>query len=469
MPWAKVIVAGMLGLGCSGRTLSSEIAGDGSLGHDAPWFPDAPPPDAAVDVAKDVAPDVEPDTMAWRCTPHSAGTPWCQNEPISVPATPTNAEVALGVDSQARAVASWISGSAPYDIVAAGSTDDFATQTTFGPSGLFGFDPAVASDGSRTYLVYLTTNYVTSDLWATFSDNGGLSWSPRVQINDDVSFHDRPWVSVSPGGEVVVGWKEDDESAGEAWHRVAVSSDRGNSFAQRAALSDAWERSPPGSAIGFAADGAWVWALTDWSVSGNVRVVYLRSTDQGGSFSTVTLDSSPIPAGEMGFDMNTQRHLGLSYQTSIAASGGRVYVAFVRPAGVWQRELHVLASADGQAFGGARRVDDGAGISHMLPQFWIVTDEAAGAHLAWYEERDGLWGVYSSSTADGSSWSAIVPVSDETFEADDWGPLLEQDSLRWPGHFFGLSPRAGQLYAAWGDIRTGQSLIFFSRTAYPVY
>jgi hypothetical protein len=460
-------IAAVLGMGCSGRTLQIGPAGDGIPGPDASedrfdgsGFPDAPPdaqpPDAGVDV------------VAWRCAPHSADTPWCANEPISVPAQHTNAEPALSVDSDERAVSGWISGSfSGYAITAAGATDGFDTMTSFASPGTYAFDPALAVDGQRAYLVYLTTDYTTSTLWAVASDDGGLSWSSPVQINDNVSMHDRPWVSVAPGGDVVVGWKEGADAGGPAWHRVAVSSDRGASFAQVGWIAGAETRAPPESPIGFAADGAMVWVFTEFDGSA-VSAVYARSLDGGASFTLATLDNWAAPESPTTND--EWRHYQLSYQVSVAAAGGPVYVAYARPTGTWQRDLYAMSSGDGVSFGGAVRVNENSGaVSHMFPQLWLAADERGGAHVAWYEQRSGFWGVYESSAPAGSGWSAVVPISDEVFSAGDWGPALEQDTARWPGHFFGLSAHSGHLYAAWGDIRTGQSLIYFAQTAYPVY
>jgi len=448
---APAVTWALLGLACSGRT----FLGDGGEG----------------DGPTDGGPD-----LPWRCTPHETGTPWCANTAISVSVEPPNAEPALSIDAQGRAVAGWIAGApGAFELAVAGRVDDFALTTRFGSTGTFAFDPTLAVDGDRTHLVFLTTqDQLTSTLLATFSDDGGQTWSPRIEISDDgTHFHDRPWVSVGAAGEVVVGWKEEDVATEESWHRVIVSTDRGQSFSPRARIDgpiNGSRRLPPYGPIGFAADGAMVWAFGELSTGGAYAVQYARSTDGGSNFALTPLESWATTEWPPG-GADDDRHLKLSHQVTVAAAGGPVYLAMARPAGgTWQRDLRVRVAADGQAFAGEVQVNQNAGaVSHMLPQLWIVADEQGGAHVGWYEQRSGQWGLYTSSTADGATWSAAAPVSDEPFVADDWGPALERDELRWPGHFFGLDARDGYLYAAWGDIRTGEGAIFYAETAVPLY
>ena len=92
---------------------------------------------------------------------------------------------------------------------------------------------------------------------------------------------------------------------------------------------------------------------------------------------------------------------------------------------------------------------DDSGAQQMEP--WMAIDGSGGIHATWFDDREGDFRLYGSSSVDGgATWNEYV-VSDDGFKKgfDDY------DTYKWVGHFQGLSANDTDLYAVWCDSRSG--------------
>ena len=100
---------------------------------------------------------------------------------------------------------------------------------------------------------------------------------------------------------------------------------------------------------------------------------------------------------------------------------------------------------DGETLSGLVLNQDDDGAQQMEP--WMAVDGAGGIHTTWFDDREGDWRLYGSSSIDGGATWTEYTVSDDTFKKgfDDY------DTYRWVGHFQGLSANDTDLYALWCD------------------
>jgi len=92
-----------------------------------------------------------------------------------------------------------------------------------------------------TYATWVAPGSAKQNIWLTSSYDGGLSWQPRVRVNDDFNGdHFDPWMCVDPKGRIHLSWldRRDDGYNNLLYHAYyANSSDAGQSFSANTRLS----------------------------------------------------------------------------------------------------------------------------------------------------------------------------------------------------------------------------------------
>ena len=119
------------------------------------------------------------------------------------------------------------------------------------PSGLLGQTIIDIDRGGGPYNgnVYVLasverqSNNDPCDVMFTKSENGGLSFSTPIRVNDDPSTNAYQWfgtMSVAPNGRIDVVWLDTREMPGEVWSALyyAYSEDGGDSFSENVKLSE---------------------------------------------------------------------------------------------------------------------------------------------------------------------------------------------------------------------------------------
>jgi hypothetical protein len=268
---------------------------------------------------------------------------------------------------------------------------------------------AVASDGT-VYAAWL--NDYNPGVVVSKSTDHGHSWSTPLALKAKAfNFTDKPWLAISPSGhDVYVAWNKSD-------NYVSVSHDSGKTFsAPIKTNSDSRYYFAGGGVV--RPGGSIVFGETSFTQSstGPVRVLAIRSTDNGLTWQQVVVDTvqeqpactsagCPVdyygPQAALASDPNG--NLVILYAGATSAGG---------PQRMWARR-----STDGGVTWSARVDITGApaGTNAVFP---AVVSPKNGDVRAWFmDDRNGApsWNTwYTTSNDGGATWTAPVRISDAT-------------------------------------------------------
>lgn len=362
------------------------------------------------------------------------------------------------------------------------------------------FNPDLACDETGVTVVWeadrdgeLHNHQVYADRWP----RDGAGFGPDVLVEPDP---DGRTMSLEPrivarGEDLAVAWYDDRDGAYDVL--VATSADGGATWTEPVRV----DSDPPGSAfssrpkIARDADGT-TWVAWEDSRDGDADVYVARADDPAAGFEPEVRIDGGAP-GE-----------AASFEPQLCAGGDAVYVVWHDArASETDRDVWYNGSLDGGRTWPAEPVrldSDAEGMANSLHPRCVLSGE--DLTVAWFDERDGLYGAFVREVRDGIPLAAEVRVDEglgDTLDvrlvdedgtvvvawrddrADD-GPNDYDDlyyDLREPGGAFrehdlridsmydGQSYKVdlqlalldGSLLAAWTDGRAGTSDVYFQR------
>jgi hypothetical protein len=288
--------------------------------------------------------------------------------------------------------------------------------------------PYVASNGDFLALVWSASEESgATDLYAATSEDGGVSFTPPVRVNDfpgDVNVYGEQPPRVALGSEapprVYVAWTSADAEKKLSFLRLARSVDGGKTFEPAATLH------APDIA------GARGWHSLAISPSGQVHSLWLdgRPRHAGSIFDrllpTAHAQAHQHAAGmglyHLAWDGSASPQARRLFEpvcecckTAMAVGGdGSVYAAWRHIYEDNYRDIAFAVSRDGAVFGDAVRVNEDGWQINGCPDDGpaMVVDGSNRAHLIWptvvHEKTD--MGIFYASTADGVSFSPRSPL-----------------------------------------------------------
>jgi hypothetical protein len=314
------------------------------------------------------------------------------------------------------------------------------------------FDPQIAVDPVDHQTVYASwiQNNKRDIVVARSLDFGrtwSFSWAERG--SDDT---DRPVLAVR-GADVYVGYNHDEHFF------VASSHDGGQTFSSVSVNPN----SQPGSSL---ASGATVDPAGNvyfgWSAYARremdkrpVSIYISRSADAGRTWSTVLLDQSSAPPG---CDREGCQTGYLGPQIALASDSAGALYAVWNAGGInggAERTYFSSSTTEGTTWTARMNVSDApVGMEHAFPA--IVAGSPGDVRIAWMDTRmrdaanHPLWNTfYRSSTNGGATWG---PESQLSSGVRGYGYILA-NGFRFPfGDYFGLAIDSdGATHAVWGE------------------
>ncbi|MEW5987609.1 MAG: sialidase family protein [Chloroflexota bacterium] len=275
------------------------------------------------------------------------------------------------------------------------------------------------------------------DIYFSRSLNGGATWSPNVRVNDVAAgSQTSPALVVDSAGILYVLWVDDRNGHWDIYS--SSSSDNGQNWSAGVRVNDdlgtAAQYQPT---IALSRDGDTVYAAWRDERGPSADVYFARSTNGGVTWSA---------------NVRVNDDVGLTVQERPTLAGGdddKVYLAWTdRRNG--QADIFFSLSTDGGSTWGANvQVNDDGGVAAQnFPS--LDVDEVGRLYLAWSDSRQGNRDIYAAtSTDDGLSWSGNIKVNDD-------GGTAVQDHP-------GLAVDSGVVHVIWADERNLNSDIYTSR------
>lgn len=307
-------------------------------------------------------------------------------------------------------------GAAPTSGRRAVRVDDTGTTTVEQAA------PSLAVDaGGTLHIVWEDLRGGTRQLYYANSSNAGATWSANTHLTATLPAlsHSSPHLVAGPDGNLYLAW------------------DAGNAIYFSRRVAGSWSTPTPIDATPVADrdrprllfDGAGR-LLAAWEDYRTSAAIYLARLSQPAT-------------GSWGVELRASPAGALATQPSLAlAPNGTLFLAYQGDPGIFMQ-----SSADGVAWGMARRVDDGDGNAFTNPR--IAVDEAGAVHCIWCRLRVNVVAdvVAARSLDGGATWTDRATLASTTGTAE---PL---DLI--------AGPRA--LFAAWSDDGSGRPTLHTAR------
>lgn len=310
-------------------------------------------------------------------------------------------------------------------------------------------DPQIRTDGNGdVYAAWLTTGF---DIWFARSADHGETWTKPVSVIGKLAWGDHPWLTVSPGGDVYIGFNKRDSyfvsshDKGDTWSKP-LKTNPGNDgyyFHESGVVL-------PDNSI---ATLSTVYGCCPYGAKAHKRpiVVYvIRSQDEGRTWEQIEVDrvaSPPIcqakgcPKAQYGSQgsiaADEEGNLVLIYNGGHTPHGGEQ---------IWVR----TSSDGGTTWSDARAISPGGDAIAAFPALAGVGE--GDFRAIWAADEDGSqkhWNIwYSRSTDGGATWSEPLDISDGAGE--------KYQSDKGFGFFYGDYgdigiTRDGETIAVWGE------------------
>ncbi|MFW3146972.1 MAG: sialidase family protein [Thermoplasmatota archaeon] len=261
-----------------------------------------------------------------------------------------------------------------------------------------------------------------NNIWSSYSDDGGVTWSEMQYINDDELWaREHDYVRcVMHENDVYVTW-QDRRGDGNQYHPwLAVSLDGGETFGGNIMLSDDNEqynsRQWPSPALDDSGNLFVTWRDKR---TGNDEIWFTRSEDKGQTFSTnMRVSVTPDVSEDW-------------YPNTAAFGDGTLGVVFQRSVPSQQTmdegEIFYINSSDGgRTWDSLMRVDDTDRYYHdlSLQELPLLTYDNSGRALStWTDQRNNYgrgWEVYFSSHSGPVDGPNLRPL---LYDVEFWGPF----------------------------------------------
>ncbi len=316
----------------------------------------------------------------------------------------------------------------------------------------FQSDPwLVVDETDRLYFARLEFgNGPVNGIGVSHSDDGGRSWSPIVEVDDQSGFADKESMASDKNGTLYLAYGNVLPSGQNTSMRFSHSMDRGATWAATAEIGEG-----PGTfvspVIAARPNGTVYVAWLDW-LAGNI--LFARSWDRGVTWGA-PVKVNPV-AGTTAFD---EAHVWwLSLPSIVADTQGRIYVAWP-DRGTGNLDVLVARSEDeGTSWSFPVRINDDRSRREQR-MVSLAVDPDDRLHAAWYDNRTANLNVfYSNSTDGGETWSPNAKVTH--FETS---ARFER-----PGDYLGLAAdRSGAAHIVWTDGRGSNLDIWFAKHSPP--
>jgi hypothetical protein len=322
--------------------------------------------------------------------------------------------------------------------------------------------PKVAAYGDHVYVVWHEARRGLDNVYLAVSRDRGKHFRDPVSVSDNrrgTVGELLPTVAAR-AGEVVVAWQELAEGRSDDRGRVMLAhfDSRGHKRGGDVRVDDAdvggkWL--PQVALDGDVPVVAWIDERDHGLQDLPLEHVYAARGLPGGGFGpNVRVDAgAPVPLSA---------HLDNKWSPTIAAAGGKVYVAW-SDFRDYNWDVYFARSDDGGlSFGPNVRIDDFQGLERLNERATLAVDSSGAVHAAWTDlrAREPDTNIfYSRSTNGGASFSANRQLDDSKTGFD---PNRDTPTNQWHP---GLVAAGGHLFAAWQDNRLGNNDIFFSSSA----
>jgi hypothetical protein len=177
----------------------------------------------------------------------------------------------------------------------------------------------------------------------------------------------------------------------------------------------------------------------------NAQLTYARFS--GGQWSDVTIATTFTPSM---FFLDAHVVLAADPAGGVSATFLLSFDRLAEPWFAWTHGDNVVTSS-------VRRPGWHRGTA-ALPT--LTFDGSSRAHVAWMDDREGLFRVYTAWSIDGLSFTPEEAVSDQAFATAPSPTTKIGDGLA-------LVIRDGRRYAAWSDRRDGTTQVYFASAAVP--
>ena len=273
------------------------------------------------------------------------------------------------------------------------------------------FDPIVevVPNTGHVYAIYMNGFNVVF----TKSTNHGQTWSAPVKTYGNVSWNDKPTLTMSADGQhVYVTWNC--PNAGDPW--VAVSHNFGQTFSQQKLVDSAryffaYDATTLPNGTVVLSQSSLDYSGPGGAAVGQVWQHVFVSTNQGTTWTNVLVDQVELGPACATAGCYADFHSGHSGVSSDSA--GKLYLVYdgaTAPGG--PQSSWVRTSTNGGLAWSARTQLSAPGAHTTGP---AVEAAGAGDVRTWYASQGagGRWSIfYRASTTGGSSWSAPVKISD---------------------------------------------------------
>jgi hypothetical protein len=308
------------------------------------------------------------------------------------------------------------------------------------PSTTFQLHPDIAVDNTGiVYVVWRDRRNNNYDIYFANSTDGGNTFSPNRQINDDAGsvWQLQACIAVDSAGKIYVVWK--DERNGDYDIYFANSTDGGNTFSANKKINDdtgTAGQDSPSITVDNAGNIYIAWAD---GRNGNMDIYFTNSTDGGNTFSAnkkVNDDAGTATQGT----------------PSIAVDNADIiYVAWTENRN-GNYDIYFTNSTDGGiTFSANKKVNDDAGTTGQYSPS-IAAYNTGNVYVAWLDNRDGNEDIYfANSTNAGNTFSANKKINDDPGSADQYHPSLSADN-------------AGNVHVVWTDERNGNLDIYYANS-----
>jgi Neuraminidase (sialidase) len=318
--------------------------------------------------------------------------------------------------------------------------------------------------------------FVPKDMFmeSSYSDDGGATWAAGTKVTtttDNASgtlLLDKPWVTVSPDAAqtLLINFSVGDNTQQHMF--AAVSEDHGLSWRPKVQIENGDNNHghnlgmpvfDPSDTTGNTVYDVFI-TYTQVEAGASNYVSLVKSVDRGKTWSqpmVVSAADDQVLFEPPSISADKSHHLYVGYTSSAGAAGkggAKYWDAMVATVDV-SGSTPVVARR-------TRASDDQGG---CFQHFHVMTavDPATGKVFAgWLDNRQGGKGGtwYSVSSDGGATWSANKLVSDATFT---FNPDHQNAQLNFLGDYFGFIWDGSKLRIAWSDPRNGsESQVFYA-------
>ncbi len=324
-----------------------------------------------------------------------------------------------------------------FDIFASFSHD--GGQTFSEPDNLsnntgFSFIPLISTEGNNVYVVWRdgTPTSGNFDIFFSFSHDGGQTFSEPDNLSNNTGFSVEPQISTE-GNNVYVVWRDETPIPGKTDIFFSFSRDGGQTFSEPDNLSNNTGNSFL-SKISSEGNNVYVVWRDSTASPDNNDIFFARSIDGGLTFSEPD---------------NLSNSTGRSFDLQISSEGNNVYVVWEDDTGTpGIPDIFFARSIDGgQTFSTPDNISENTGRSY-IPQ---ISTEGNNVFVVWRDdtlipENNDVF--FARSIDGGQTFSTPDNISENTGNSFDVEPQI--------------SSEGNNVYVVWTDDAHGNIDIFFS-------